>query len=473
MKFNTLEINESILKAVTEMGYENPTPIQEQAIPHALRGEDILGCAQTGTGKTAAFLIPTIQRLKKHNPSHIRSLVLTPTRELAIQIQENLLIYAKYTNIKSAVIFGGVSQRSQEVALQHGVDILIATPGRLLDLIRQKIINIGNIEVFILDEADRMLDMGFLFDMKKVIALLPKQKQTLFFSATMPKEIKSLAESLLHEPKIIEVTPPSTTVEYIQQSLYYIDKANKKRLLLDMIKHEKMESVLVFTRTKSGANRLGKFLEAAHIKVGVIHGNKSQNARQIALSKFKSGEYRVLVATDIAARGIDINELKTVFNYDIPNEAEAYVHRIGRTGRAGNEGISISFADIDEVELVKNIQKLIRLNISVVHDHAYPMMITVPSPKKGQRNASAKPKRTNTKPQKAVKEKQPTTEKISTDKQDKKFSNRKKKDKDRKFQAHNGDHKSTKKPTKRYGKDHKGNSQKPKSNSRYKGEGKR
>lgn len=391
MKFNKLEINESILKAVTEQGYVTPTPIQEQAIPPALLGKDILGCAQTGTGKTAAFLIPTIQRLKKHNPSYIRSLILTPTRELAIQIQENLREYARYTSIKDAVIFGGVSQKPQEQAIKRGVDIVIATPGRLLDLMKQNIIHIDHVEVFILDEADRMLDMGFLHEVKRIIAFLPAKKQTLFFSATMAKEIKALTKTLLHEPVIVEVTPPSSTVENIKQTLYYVDKVNKKFLLLDLLRNGTMDSALVFTRTKSNANRLGKFLESSHINVGIIHGDKSQTARQIALSKFKNDEIKVLVATDIAARGIDVNELGYVFNYDIPNEAEAYVHRIGRTGRAGNEGVSISFADIDEVGLVKDIEKLIRLEIPVNRDHDYPMMVTTPSPKKKPRPRPARP----------------------------------------------------------------------------------
>ncbi|MEF9920477.1 DEAD/DEAH box helicase [Anaerorhabdus sp.] len=392
MKFNTLDINESILKAIEEKGYTEPTPIQEKAIPHALLGKDILGCAQTGTGKTAAFLVPTIQRLKKHDATKIRSLILTPTRELAIQIEENFIEYSKYTNIKSAIIFGGVPQRPQERILRQGVDIVVATPGRLLDLMKQKVISIKDIEVFILDEADRMLDMGFLVDVKKIIAALPQKKQTLFFSATMPKEIKELTQTLLHEPVIIEVTPPSTTVENIQQSLYYVDKANKKDLLLDILKKNKIDSALVFTRTKNNANRLGKFLAAAHIKVGIIHGNKSQSARQIALSQFKNGDIKVLVATDIAARGIDINELSYVFNYDIPTEAEAYVHRIGRTGRAGNDGISISFADIDEIDLVKSIQKLIKLSIPVVEEHRYPMLVLQPTPKKKGKGSSPKSK---------------------------------------------------------------------------------
>lgn len=382
MKFNTLAINETILKAVEQQGYVTPTPIQEKAIPHALAGKDILGCAQTGTGKTAAFSIPTIQRLKKHDPHKIRSLILTPTRELAIQIQENIHAYGKYTNITSTVIFGGVPQKPQELALKRGIDILVATPGRLLDLMKQRIIQINQVEVFILDEADRMLDMGFLNDVKRVIAQLPAKKQTLFFSATMPKEIKALTKTLLHDPIIIEVTPPSTPLDRIKQTLYYVDKANKKLLLLDLLKAENVENALVFTRTKSNANRLGKFLENANIKSGVIHGDRSQNARQRSLSKFKNGEIRVLVATDIAARGIDVSELSHVFNYEIPNEAESYVHRIGRTGRAGKEGVSISFADIDEVEFIKSIQKLIRRKLPIQHNHPFPMIQTTPTPKK-------------------------------------------------------------------------------------------
>lgn len=389
MKFNTLEITEPILKAIKEQGYKQATPIQEQAIPYALLGKDILGCAQTGTGKTAAFSIPTIQKLKKHDGKHIRALMLTPTRELAIQIQENVSAYAKYTTLKSTVIFGGVPQKPQERAIRSGMDIVIATPGRLNDLMKQKIIDISHIEIFILDEADRMLDMGFLFDVKKIIAKLPAKKQTLFFSATMPKEIKALTTTLLHNPITIEVAPVSSTVDAIEQTLYYVDKANKKFLLLELLNKENVQSALIFTRTKSNANRLCKFLLEANISAGVIHGNKSQNARQLALSQFKAGKSRVLVATDIAARGIDVNELSHVFNYDIPNEAEAYVHRIGRTGRAGNTGISISFSDIDEIEYVKSIQKLIKKQIPVNREHNYPMLITTPTPKK-KRTPSSK-----------------------------------------------------------------------------------
>ena len=373
MKFQTLHITEPILKAIEEQGYVAPTPIQEQAIPYALQGRDILGCAQTGTGKTAAFSIPTIQLLKKHNKQSIRSLIVTPTRELAIQIQENITAYAKYTAIRSAVIFGGVPQKPQERVLKAGVDILVATPGRLNDLIQQGIIDISHIEIFILDEADRMLDMGFLPDVKRIIAKLPKRKQTLFFSATMPSEIRKLAQSLLHELVSIEVTPASTTVEKIDQSLYYVDKANKKRLLLKLLQKNRVQNALVFTRTKSNANRLAKYLNENGVTTGVIHGNKSQNARQQALLQFKEGKSRVLVATDIAARGIDVQELSHVFNFDIPNEAEVYVHRIGRTGRAGRQGCAIAFSDCNEAEYVKNIEKLIRMHIPVVEDREFPM----------------------------------------------------------------------------------------------------
>lgn len=370
MKFQTLHITEPILKAVKEQGYVDPTPIQEQAIPYALQGRDILGCAQTGTGKTAAFSIPTIQLLKKHYKQSIRSLIVTPTRELAIQIQENITAYAQYTTIRSAVIFGGVPQKPQERILKAGVDILVATPGRLNDLIQQGIIDISHIEIFILDEADRMLDMGFLPDVKRIIAKLPKRKQTLFFSATMPSEIRKLAQSLLHELVSIEVTPASTTVEKIDQSLYYVDKANKKRLLLKLLQKNRVQNALVFTRTKSNANRLAKYLNENGVTTGVIHGNKSQNARQQALLQFKEGKSRVLVATDIAARGIDVQELSHVFNFDIPNEAEVYVHRIGRTGR---QGCAIAFSDCNEAEYVKNIEKLIRMHIPVVEDREFPM----------------------------------------------------------------------------------------------------
>jgi ATP-dependent RNA helicase RhlE len=391
MKFQTLHITEPILKAIEEQGYVAPTPIQEQAIPYALQGRDILGCAQTGTGKTAAFSIPTIQLLKKHNKQSIRSLIVTPTRELAIQIQENITAYAKYTAIRSAVIFGGVPQKPQERVLKAGVDILVATPGRLNDLIQQGIIDISHIEIFILDEADRMLDMGFLPDVKRIIAKLPRKKQTLFFSATMPSEIRKLAQSLLHEPVSIEVTPASTTVEKIDQSLYYVDKANKKRLLLKLLQKNRVQNALVFTRTKSNANRLAKYLNENGVTSGVIHGNKSQNARQQALLQFKEGKSRVLVATDIAARGIDVQELSHVFNFDIPNEAEVYVHRIGRTGRAGRQGCAIAFSDCNEAEYVKNIEKLIRMQIPVLEDREFLMRNLEPAAPAQSQNRRRKP----------------------------------------------------------------------------------
>lgn len=391
MKFQTLNITEPILKAINEQGYLTPTPIQEQAIPYALQGRDILGCAQTGTGKTAAFSIPTIQLLNMHEKRYIRSLIVTPTRELAIQIQENIYAYAKHTGIRSAVIFGGVPQKPQERILKAGVDILVATPGRLNDLIQQGIVDIGRIEIFILDEADRMLDMGFLPDVKRLIAKLPKKKQTLFFSATMPKEIRALAESLLKNPISIEVTPAATTVEKIDQTLYYVDKANKKRLLLKLLNKNRVQNALVFTRTKSNANRLAKYLNEAGVAAGVIHGNKSQNARQQALLQFKEGKSRVLVATDIAARGIDVQELSHVFNYDIPNEAEVYVHRIGRTGRAGRQGTAIAFSDINEAEYIKSIEKLIRMRIPVQEDREFPMRnmeVSAPTPQQHKRKRS-------------------------------------------------------------------------------------
>ena len=397
MKFNELKLTEPILKALTKQGYQEPSPIQEQAIPFALEGRDILGCAQTGTGKTAAFSLPTIQRLGQHDKTKIRSLILTPTRELAIQIEENILAYTKFTDIKSTVIFGGVKQNPQVRAIKAGVDIVIATPGRLNDLINQKVIDISHVEIFILDEADRMLDMGFINDIKKVINKLPKQKQTLFFSATMPKEIKDITDRLLHDPITVEVTPVSSTVDKIDQTLYYVDKPNKKKLLVDLLEKENVYNALVFTRTKNNANRLEKYLKSNDIETGVIHGDKSQGARQSALKNFKNGKTRVLVATDIAARGIDVNDLSHVFNYDMPEEAEAYVHRIGRTGRAGKEGTSISFSDINEKGLVRDVERLINYKIPVENDHEFPMEDLTPTPKKprgrGSRPNNSRPSR--------------------------------------------------------------------------------
>lgn len=385
MKFETLNIIEPILKALKDENYKEASKIQEEAIPSILLGKDLLGCAQTGTGKTAAFAIPTLQLLynsnKTLNNKKIQSLILTPTRELAIQIYESFQSYGKNLNLKYAAIFGGVSQKPQEEVLRNGVDILIATPGRLNDLVKQKIIDLSGIEIFILDEADRMLDMGFINDVKKVITYIPKKRQTLFFSATMPSEIKRLVSSLLVEPVVVEVTPVSSTVDKIEQSLYYVDKVNKKKLLISLLKTNEIKSALVFTRTKSDANRLVKYLEAAQIGAKAIHGNKSQNARQLALQSFKNKEIKVLVATDIAARGIDIEELSHVINYHLPNIPETYVHRIGRTGRAGQCGIGISFSDVDEIPYVKDIEKLIKKKIDVIEGHKYPMVNLTPSPK--------------------------------------------------------------------------------------------
>lgn len=396
MKFEKLNIIEPILKALKDQEYKEASKIQEEAIPSILLGKDLLGCAQTGTGKTAAFAIPTLQLLYNSNrntsKNKIQALILTPTRELAIQIYESVQSYGKNLNLRYGVIFGGVSQKPQEEVLRKGVDILIATPGRLNDLVQQKIIDLSGIEIFILDEADRMLDMGFINDVKKVIKYIPEKRQTLFFSATMPSEIKKLVSTLLVEPVVVEVNPVSSTADKIKQSLYYVDKCNKKRLLISLLQTNEIKSALVFTRTKSDANRLVKYLETAHIGAKAIHGNKSQNARQLALQSFKDKEIQVLVATDIAARGIDIDELSHVINYSLPNIPETYVHRIGRTGRAGQCGISISFSDVDEVPYVKDIEKLTKKKLDVVEGHKYPMINLTPTPKDkiaGNRSKSA------------------------------------------------------------------------------------
>ncbi|MEG1685927.1 MAG: DEAD/DEAH box helicase [Bacteroides sp.] len=372
MTFEQLDLIEPILKALQNEGYNTPTPIQEQAIPILLRGKDLLGCAQTGTGKTAAFAIPILQHLyKSDNKQGIKALVLTPTRELAIQIDESFAAYGKYTGLKHTVIFGGVSQKSQTDTLKRGVNILIATPGRLLDLIGQGFISLKSIEFFVLDEADRMLDMGFIHDIKRLLPLLPKKRQTLFFSATMPSEIAALSNTILHLPERVEVTPASSTVDTITQSLYFVSKQDKKDLLVHLLKDKSLESVLVFTRTKHGADNVAKILGKAGIGAEAIHGNKSQNARQRALTHFKDHETRVLIATDIAARGIDVDLLSHVINYELPNVPETYVHRIGRTGRAGHEGIAISFCEAEEVPFLKDIQKLIGKTIPVVKDHPF------------------------------------------------------------------------------------------------------
>ncbi len=364
MNFEQLHLIRPLLDAVRCCGYTQPTPIQQGTIPPVLEGRDVLGCAQTGTGKTAAFALPILQRLHQAGkPSGgkrpIRALILTPTRELALQIYENFEGYGKALPLRSCVIFGGVGQQPQVDQLNRGVDILVATPGRLNDLIAQGHIRLDRLSIFVLDEADRMLDMGFIHDVRKVISHLPSQRQTLFFSATMPAEVEKLATSLLSRPVTVKVDPVSSTVEAIDQSLYLVDKANKKLLLAKLLRQPDVESALVFTRTKHGADRVVKELARAGIEARSIHGNKSQSARQQALADFKGGKVRVLVATDIAARGIDIAGLSHVFNYDLPNEPEAYVHRIGRTGRAGRDGIAISFCCIDEMKELKQIEKLI------------------------------------------------------------------------------------------------------------------
>ena len=385
MNFKDLNIAPRILDALAKENYESPTPIQEQAIPPVLAGRDLLGCAQTGTGKTAAFAVPILQLLgqrgDKTDPRKIRSLILTPTRELALQIYESFRAYGRYTRLHACVVFGGVSQKMQVEKLRRGVDILVATPGRLNDLMNQGYIDLKNVEIFVLDEADRMLDMGFIADVKKIVAKIPKEKQTLLFSATMPPEIEEMVNSILVDPVKVTITPPASTVDAIEQSVYFVDRGNKAKLLIHLLQDPSIRSALVFTRTKHGADRVVKELDRVKISAQSIHGNKSQNARQTALSSFKSGAIRVLVATDIAARGIDIEELSCVFNYDLPEVPETYVHRIGRTGRAGMSGIAISFCCIDEKNDLKNIQKLIGKSIPVVEDHPYPMLITIPTPK--------------------------------------------------------------------------------------------
>ena len=375
--FNELNLIEPLSKAVESEGYTVPTPIQANAIPIILNGIDLLGVAQTGTGKTAAFSIPILQLLETHKKPQkgrkvIKALIVTPTRELAIQIAESLSTYGKYLKLKNTVIFGGVKQGKQADALHNGVDILVATPGRLLDLHGQNLINLSHLEIFVLDEADRMLDMGFIHDVKKIIKLLPEKRQSLFFSATMPDDIQKLADSILHNPQKVEVTPVSSTAETINQALYYVDKKDKVSLLLHLLKTKPIETVLVFTRTKHGADKVVKILTKSGVKAEAIHGNKAQNARQRALENFKSKAIRVLVATDIAARGIDVDSLEYVINFDIPNVAENYVHRIGRTGRAGLSGTAYSFCDAEEKGDLKDIHKLIGKQIEVVADHPFP-----------------------------------------------------------------------------------------------------
>jgi ATP-dependent RNA helicase RhlE len=378
LNFEKMNIIAPILKALNIAGHTVPTPIQEQAIPVILEGKDLVGCAQTGTGKTAAFAVPLLQMLHKDNGNGkglhpIKALILTPTRELAVQIGECLSDYERYTGLKHSVIFGGVSQVPQTKELRAGVDILVATPGRLLDLMNQRYIRLDHIKMFVLDEADRMLDMGFSHDMKKIIARLPVKRQTLLFSATMPLEITKLADDILNNPVRVEVTPPSSTVDSIEQTVYFVDQKDKTSLLIQLLGNRAIDSALVFTRTKHGADKVVKALAKARITAQAIHGNKSQGARQLALNEFKLKRTRVLIATDIASRGIDVQELSHVINFDLPNVPETYIHRIGRTGRAGLGGTAVSFCNIEEKEYLRDIQKLIAKKIPVMMDPPYMM----------------------------------------------------------------------------------------------------
>lgn len=378
MRFEELEIIDPILKALKDKNYTEPTTIQEKAIPIILQRKDVLGCAQTGTGKTAAFAIPIIQLIhqiesKNNNGStQLRSLIVTPTRELAIQIDENIKEYSKYTIIKHTVIFGGVKQGKQVDRLKRGVHILVATPGRLLDLIGQGYISLSTVKLFVLDEADRMLDMGFINDIRKLLKLLPQKRQSLFFSATMPQNIVTLSRTILNQPIKIEVSPVSSTAETIQQYIYYTNRTDKGKLLLHILRDKKIDQVLLFSRTKHGADRIVRNLKKANINAAAIHGDKAQNQRQKALKQFKDGQVRVLVATDIAARGIDINKLQYVINYDVPNIPETYVHRIGRSGRAGEDGIAISICEPEENLFVKGVEKLIKKKINIIKDNPFP-----------------------------------------------------------------------------------------------------
>tara|TARA_R110000868_G_scaffold304437_17_gene565331 strand:- start:66503 stop:67762 length:1260 start_codon:yes stop_codon:yes gene_type:complete len=376
MTFSDLELIEPILRALDDEGYTNPTPIQEQSIPILLQGKDLLGCAQTGTGKTAAFSIPILQHLfnsRKKDPNHqkIKALIITPTRELAIQIGESFSAYGRHTGLKNTVIFGGVKQGRQVNRIRNGVDILVATPGRLLDLMNQGFITLKDVEFFVLDEADHMLDMGFIHDIRKVVAKLPTKRQSLFFSATMPPAIIDLSGKILGKPERITIKPKQATAERVDQAVYYVSKGNKNKLLIHLLETEDHDSVLVFSRTKHGANKIVKVLEQSKITAEAIHGNKSQPARQRALENFKTGETKVLVATDIAARGIDVSELSLVVNFDLPNVPETYVHRIGRTGRAHASGIAISFCDGAERAFLKDIQKLIGQDIPIIDEHPF------------------------------------------------------------------------------------------------------
>ena len=397
MNFTDLQLIDPIAKALKEEGYTQPTPIQAKAIPSILQGRDLLGTAQTGTGKTAAFAIPILQNLTEKNirNNQIKALILTPTRELAIQIEESFNAYGRHLKLRNLVVFGGVKQGAQEAALKKGVDILVATPGRLLDFISQGIISLKNLEIFVLDEADRMLDMGFVHDVKRIIKLLPQTRQTLFFSATFPEEISKLANSMLTNPVKVEVAPVSATADTIQQKVYFVEKEDKLDLLTHILKNDISDSVLVFSRTKHGADKIARKLQSQKISAEAIHGNKSQNQRQNALNNFKSGKTRILVATDIAARGIDIDELKYVVNFELSDVSETYVHRIGRTGRAGADGSSISFVDSLDLLNLKNTEKLIGKKIPVETDHPYHTDGLVPQ----KRDSNNKPFTPRPKPQ--------------------------------------------------------------------------
>lgn len=400
MTFKELELIEPILKALEDKGYNHPTPIQEQSIPILLRGKDLLGCAQTGTGKTAAFAIPIIQLLaedprRDNQKRKVKALIVTPTRELAIQIGDNFRQYGKFTDLKGTVIFGGVSQHKQTNALRKGIDILVATPGRLLDLINQGFISLSDVEYFVLDEADHMLDMGFIHDIKKIIALLPEKRQSLFFSATMPPKIVTLTKKILTSPEKVTIKPDQATAERVEQAIYFVTRKDKIKLLTHVINEKNVDSCLVFSRTKHGANKIVRLLDKNGIRGEAIHGNKSQVARQRALKNFKDGRTNVLVATDIAARGIDVADLELVVNYDLPNVSETYVHRIGRTGRASASGIAVSFCTGEEREYLRDIQKLIKQTIPVVGDH--PFVDDSPEPTAAEKKASLKEKKERTK----------------------------------------------------------------------------
>jgi ATP-dependent RNA helicase RhlE len=386
LNFDQLGLIEPLLRALKTEGYTTPTPVQEQCIPYVLQRHDVLGCAQTGTGKTAAFALPILQILHNSNENskgykHIRALVLTPTRELAVQIDESFAAYGRFTSVTGQVIYGGVSQHTQTLALRNGTDVLVATPGRLLDLMNQGYVHLDHLELFVLDEADRMLDMGFINDVKKIIRALPQERQTLFFSATMPPQIAQLADSLLYYPEKVEVTPVSSTAERIEQSVYLVAKHNKQALLVHLLQTAGIKRALLFARTKHGADRLVRDLKKANINAAAIHGDKSQQARQYALQQFKNNRLTVLVATDIAARGIDVDSLTHVINYDLPNVPETYVHRIGRTGRAGAEGKALSFCDGSELPYLKDINKLIGQTVPIVGEHPFKMSASEAAPR--------------------------------------------------------------------------------------------